>query len=136
MRAGRYTGEDQVVGEDHDDESDALSLGTVNPAIGCELLGHGGSDDECDAGTNVAEDQRRSSSDAVEENDAKELTDKTSDGVDGVDQKSIFGESDAGVDIVGVVLDSRDTGHLNRELQNNTVEDLSQIDAVAEDDAP
>jgi hypothetical protein len=73
-----------------------LSFGSSTSS---ELLCHCGGNDETYTGSDVTENQRSTSTNAVQEDDTKYLTKETSDRVDGIDQKGVFGESDTGVDI-------------------------------------
>lgn len=87
---------------------------------------HGASDD-------ITSNKRDSPTDFVQEKDTEDLTDDTHGVVDTVDQEGAVFEADFGVDSACVVLDSADTCHLNRELKDDTVKDLSEIRLVLED---
>jgi hypothetical protein len=110
----------------------ANTLGSSTGAL-CERLGNHGCSYEHRASHDVASNKRDSSTDFIEEKDTDDLADDTHRIVDTVDKKGVFLEADFCVDSSGVVLDSADTGHLNRKLQNNTVKDLSEICLVLED---
>jgi hypothetical protein len=94
---------------------------------------HNRSSNEHGASHDVASNKRDSSTDFIEEKDTDDLTNDTHRIVDTVDEKGVLLEADFCVYSTGVVLDGADTCHLNRELEDDTVEDLSEIRLVLED---
>jgi hypothetical protein len=123
-------GEEQVIDVDAGDEPDALG-----PSAGAifERFCHDSRTDKHRASDDVPTDQGNPSADFVKEKDTHDLTDNSNRIVDTVYQEGAVLEAHRCIDICRVVLDGRNTGHLNRELQNDTVEDLSKIGFVLED---
>jgi hypothetical protein len=94
----------------------------------------GGGDAESAGGKEVGDDEGVSSSELVDEEDAADFSDNGEDGVGGLKEEGHLGfESDGFEDGGRVVLDDGDTGHLGRELENDTESDLSHVLRVGED---
>lgn len=71
---------------------------------------------------------------SVDSQDAQSLSNKGDHRVNGLEQESLFvTESDSSENVGRIVLNDGDTGHLDRELQNDTEENSSKVGWPSED---
>jgi hypothetical protein len=123
-------GKEDVIDVNAGNESDTLRPGSSALFEGFRT--HCGSNEHT-ASDNVPADQGDPSTDFIEEEYTADLADNSHRVIDTVDQEGAILEADSGIDVSGVILDGRDTSHLDRKLQDDTVENLSKIGLVLED---
>ena len=123
------SGEEDVVDVNTGHESDTLGSSAVSLL---ELLSNIGSPDEHRASDDIPADQGDSTTNFVEEKNTSNLTHNSHGVIDTVDQQGAILETHSLIDCGRVVLDCRNASHLDTELEDDTIEDLSKIGFVLE----
>lgn len=128
--------EEEVKDPDHGNESATSMLVEVG-TIGGEASLKGGGDGKTSAGHGVADNERPSTTELVDKEDAGTFADERDDRVDALQQEDLgVGVAKHLEDLGRVVLNGGNTGHLHRKLEDDADSHLSHVLRAAKDLAP